>query len=217
MSDPNVKQHKILTALYNHLQSAVSASFLGAKLSVTLLNLVDGIVAITIHTFQGRGYGKRQLFKANCTFFFKLMLPALLKEAGFRLSSTKFKDDPLSLIMRQFNIDNKNVERFRTWDTRSPINKSATWNQYLYGGMRMGEIYMTAIPYIASMQTKKVITKEGHKDSLWNVYMKENKDSMSWFRHFFSNQMFGSTTRTMDLKNTYFSRPEDRRQYLALE
>lgn len=176
---------------------------LGGSITVAGVSLLDGINEIIKEAYSGEHFNKRDIMKAHMSFI-KYMIPNWLTYAGVRFTSTKFRDDKLSLLIRQFNIDENNTARFRSWSTKNRLKLGKLINDSVYLPMEAGTVYMNVIPYIALMQKKQLYTRSGGKRSLWDAYRIDTHEG-------------DHGTRRLALDDKYFTSRENAELYSYLE
>lgn len=176
---------------------------LGGSITVSGVSLLDGINEILKEAHSGEHFNKKDILKAHMSFM-KYMIPNWMTYAGVRFTSTKFRDDKLSLLIRQFNIDENNSDRFRNWSTKNRLQLGKLINDSMYLPMEAGTVYMNVIPYIALMQKKQLYTRNGRRRSLWDAYRIDTSEG-------------GNGTRRLALDDKYFTSRENAELYSYLE
>lgn len=192
-----VKPALIIGKIFGKFTGITSIMYLGGSLTVSGLNIIDGIFEIIKVANAGIKINKGQIAHAVATFY-KYMLPNWCSFFGRRFTHTSFRDDTISLVLRQFDITHKNESNYRSWDTKSIIRGEETLNNLLYLPMRMGEVFMTVVPYIAVLQNTYVYKVDGTKISVWDAYIEENSDHNAFLG------LTQNTTRSFELKGEYF-------------
>lgn len=176
---------------------------LGGSITVSGVSLLDGINEIMKEAHSGEHFNKKDILKAHMSFM-KYMIPNWLTYAGVRFTSTKFRDDKMSLLIRQFNIDENNTERFRNWSTKNRLQLGRLINDSMYLPMEAGTVYMNVIPYVALMQKKQLYTTTGRKRSLWDAYRIDTSEG-------------GHKTRRLALDDVYFTSRENADMWVSLK
>lgn len=189
---------------FNIVNGLSSIMALGGSVTVAGVSLGDGVLQILNEAHAGEYFNQTDILKANFEFL-RYMFPNWCTYFGVRFTSTKYRADKMTMLIRQLNMDENNLERFRSWNTKNRLYLGELLNDAAYLPMEAGTVYMNVIPYIALMMKKTLYTRDGRKRSLWDAY----RVSTSEFE--------GSPTRRLVLDDIYFTSKEKADTYNLLE
>lgn len=137
---------KTIAKIAKFLSSLAGKALLGGNVTGGMVNVLQGMIEINKEAVGGEFFSMKDLVKANKIYFAESInnLQQLGKEE---------KDDKVTLLIRQFNIQQKNREkagRFRSskgqfWHNINPIGDK------LFMPYELGERYMQTVGYLAQM------------------------------------------------------------------